>query len=117
MSRPASCPKTVPPETPFSRSKLPLGARSSPATAAGPASVNSLRVGVGQVSAWSAKSQIQPPCNTSWARITSQYFLKLPLEFPIAWEYSIRTKGRVSAVSLARCSTWAAWCTSPSGCH
>ncbi len=35
----------------------------------------------------------------------SQYFLKLPLEFPIPWEYSIMTYGRVSLVSLARCST------------
>lgn len=35
----------------------------------------------------------------------SQYFLKLPLEFPIAWQYSIITYGRVSEVSLARCST------------
>ncbi len=64
-----------------------------------------MRAGVRQLRPWSTKSQIQPPWRTSWERTVSQYFLKLPLEFPIAWQYSIMTYGRVSEVSAARSAT------------
>lgn len=67
--------------------------------------MSNVRTGTGVLSDWSTKSQIQPPWRTSCRRITSQYFLKLPVEFPIECAYSIITYGRLSEASCARCST------------
>ncbi len=61
--------------------------------------------GAFQFRPWSTKSQIQPPCRIGLARMTSQYSLKLPVELPMLWEYSIITYGRLSFASLARFAT------------
>lgn len=100
----AAAPKHLPPLVPTRARPPPQPWPRLPAPTSRPSSEASFLV-----SAWSAQSQMNPPCRRGQDSNASQYSRRLPVELPMLWEYSQSTTGRASRAASGVAAMAAIW--------